>query len=77
MVAMRVWVKCMESSAIRAMAMKDSRVSLVSCLASRYISGSIKTPTSAPMKRQPKGVMPKICMPTIISTLPSGGWVHS
>ena len=75
--AMRVWVKCMLSSAIRHMAMKDSFVDLVSCLASRYISGTISTPISAPMKRQPKGVMPKSSTPSIISTLPRGGCVHS
>ena len=75
--AMRVWVKCMLSSANRLMAIRDSFVDLVSCMASRYISGSINTPTSAPMKRQPKGVMPKMRTPRLISTLPSGGCVHS
>ena len=77
MVAMRVWVKCMESSARSSMARQETLVEAPSCLARRYITGSINTPISAPMNRQPKGVMPKRRMPTIISTLPRGGWVHS
>ena len=74
---MRVWVKCMASSAISVMAMKDSFVDFVSCFASRYIRGSISTPASVPMKRQPKGVMPKMRTPNDITSLPSGGCVHS
>ena len=59
MVAMRVCVKCMESTLSRNMAVNDSFVDFVSCLVSRYISGTISTPINAPMNRQPKGVMPK------------------
>ena len=77
MVAMRVCVKCMLSSAIRHMARKERRTSFVSCFAIRYISGTIRTPISVPMKRQPNRVMPNRSMPTPISTLPSCGCVYS
>ena len=77
MVAMRVCVKCMASTASKNMAMQERSVRLVSCLTSRYITGSMRTPISAPMKRQPNGVMPNSSMPIIISVLPSGGCVHS
>ena len=56
---MRVCVKCMESTAIKNIAMNESFVDFVSCFAIRYITGSISTPISAPMNRQPNGVMPK------------------
>ena len=49
----------------------------VSCRASRYSAGSIKTPMSAPANRHPNGVMPKMAMPTLIKSLPSGGCVVS
>ena len=73
MVAMRVWVKCIQSTAIRNMAANAPMRRLVTSLPSRYMLGSINTPASAPAKRQPKGVMPKIEMEKAISTLPSGG----
>ena len=75
--AMRVCVKCIESTVSRNIATNDSFVDFVSCLTRRYISGTISTPISAPMKRQPNGVMPNSSMPIIISVLPSGGCVHS
>ena len=70
-------MKCIESTASRNMATNESRESFVSCFAIRNISGSIRTPVSAPMKRQPNGVMPNSRMPTMISSLPRCGCDHS
>lgn len=77
MVAMRVWVRCMQSSASNAIAAKARSRLLVNCLANRYMNGSIRIPAMQPANRQPKGVMPKSAMHQDMSTLPRGGWVHS
>ena len=42
-----------------------------------YSIGSMSRPKSVPMKRQPKGVMPKMRMPMPIMSLPRGGCVIS
>ena len=39
-----------------------------------YRMGSISTPNSVPMNRQPKGVMPNSWMPRDMISLPRGGW---
>ena len=64
----------MQSSAIMHMAAKAMSVRLVSCFPSRYIAGSINMPASAPAKRHPKGVMPKMATDQLMITLPRGGW---
>ena len=40
----------------------------------QYMSGSMRTPRSVPIKRQPKGFMPKRQMPRERMSLPRGGW---
>ena len=77
MVAMRVCVKCWQSSASISAAANAKLDFFVSCLPSRYIAGSIRMPASAPITRQPNGTMPKIAMPRLMMTLPSGGWLVS
>ena len=77
MVAMRVWVKCMKSKAKSRVPAVHSRVRPNSCLSRWYSTGSISTPNSAPMNRQPKGFIPKIRMPKEMMSLPRVGWVFS
>ena len=77
MVAMRVWVKCIKSKANSTMPAKARRVRPKSCLSRWYSTGSISTPNSAPMNRQPKGFIPKIRMPKEMMSLPRVGWVFS
>ena len=77
MVAICVWVRCMQSSAIRAHASAPPHVFFVSCFPRRYMPGSIRMPARAPAKRQPKGVMPNIATKALIRILPSGGWLVS
>ena len=77
MVAMRVWVKCMQSKAQRPAVTKAKSVRLRMRLANTYMRGTMATPNRAPMIRQPKGFMPKIRMPRAMMSLPRGGWVHS
>lgn len=55
MVAMRVCVKCWQSSASISAAANAKLDFFVSCLPSRYIAGSIRMPASAPITRQPNG----------------------
>ena len=45
-----------------------------SFFAKTYTIGSISTPKSVPIKRQPKGVRPKREIPMEIISLPRGGW---
>ena len=73
MVAMRVCVKCMKSTANSAVQRNAYSLFLNRRLPNRYSTGSIATPTSAPMMRQPNGFMPKMAMPTAMMSLPSGG----
>ena len=42
-----------------------------------HASGTSSTPNSVPANRQPNAVMPNNAMPTMIRSLPSGGWVVS
>jgi hypothetical protein len=42
-----------------------------------YRIGSIRTPKSVPIKRQPKGTMPKRPMPMEMISFPRGGCVVS
>jgi len=77
MVAMRVWTKCMKSKAKMIAAQAVIALERVRRLRNTYSMGSISTPKSVPMKRQPKGVMPKMRMPMPMMSLPSGGCVIS
>ena len=63
----------MPSSAISAMAANPNSRFFVSSFPIRYMAGSIKTPASAPGKRQAKGVMPSFRIEKAMNTLPSGG----
>ena len=77
MVAMRVCTKCMKSAAKTRVPSAGTAPPPYSFFKNAYISGSISTPKSVPVKRQPKGVMPKSRMPRPIRILPSGGWLIS
>ena len=61
-------------SSIRAVA---HGVFLNMSLPRQYIAGSMSMPARLPIKRQPKGFMPKMRIPSDIIALPSGGCVHS
>ena len=76
-VAMRVCVKCMKSAASSTAQQPGTKRPPKSLRAKTHSSGSISTPKSVPMKRQPKGVTPKSRIPTPIRSLPSGGWLIS
>ena len=73
MVAMRLWVKRIKSSPSSTAAKAAQRGVRVSRRTSRYITGTINTPTRVPKNRQPKAVMPKMAMPSAIKFLPMGG----
>ena len=74
---MRVCTKCMKSKANTVLpAAATARYPNI-LFSSRYSSGSISTPRSVPMNRQPKGVMPNSRMPRERMALPRGGWVIS
>ena len=75
--AIRVCTKCMKSKAKMIVAQAVIALERVRRLRNTYSMGSISTPKSVPMKRQPKGVMPKRRMPMPIISLPRGGWVIS
>ena len=71
---MRVCTKCMKSHANTAVHAVGTLRPPNSFLTKMYITGSISTPNSVPMKRQPKGDMPNMLTPSAIMSLPSGGW---
>ena len=73
MVAMRVCVRCMKSNASSAAPHHATRLSRNIRRSRSHINGSMATPKSVPMKRQPNGVMPKSTMPSERISLPSGG----
>ena len=77
MVAMRVWTKCMKSKASSQQPRVDNGVLRVIRLQNTYMTGHMAMPNRVPTMRQPKGFMPKIRMPSPMSSLPSGGWVFS
>ena len=77
MVARRVCVKCIKSKVNNTHASTASHLFLNILFANIYTTGTITTPKSVPINRQPNGTIPNISMPIPISTLPSGGWVVS
>ena len=77
MVAKRGWTKCMKSKANTVLPQAAAGRYPNMRFKSRYSAGSISTPNSVPMNRQPKGVMPNSRMPTDKMALPKGGWVIS
>ena len=76
-VAICVWVRCIQSSDIRIAAIEAMDVFFVSCFPRRYIPGIIRIPARAPANRQPKGVMPNRAIPRPMMSLPRGGCVIS
>ena len=74
---MRLWENRMNPAAISAPAMAPAQRLWVRRRAKHHISGTSITPNSVPAQRQPKAVIPKIAMPSMIKSLPSGGWVVS
>ncbi len=74
MVAMRVWVKCMKSKANITVPQTGTAVPPNMFFKRIYRKGSISAPKRVPMKRQPKGVIPKARMPRAMISLPRGGW---
>ena len=77
MVAMRLWLNRIKSSASRQPAAAPIQRLRVSRRAKHQASGTSNTPNSVPENRHPKPVMPKMAMPSMIRSLPSGGWVVS
>ena len=74
MVAMRVCTRCMKSKVNSAAPHRATEVLPNRFFRKIYSTGTISTPNRVPMKRQPKGTMPKMAMPTDKISLPRGGW---
>ena len=74
MVAMRVWTRCMKSKVNSAAPHKATGVLPNRFFKNTYSTGTISTPKSVPINRQPKGTMPNTMMPRDRMSLPRGGW---
>jgi len=77
MVAIRERANCMQSKAIKMVTAAAARVFWKRVFPKAYITGNIRIPKTADIKRQPKGFMPKRRIPQEIIVLPRGGWVVS
>ena len=72
-----VCTKCMKSEAKTTVPAAGTAFPPKSFFRNTYIIGSISTPKSVPLKRQPKGVIPNSAIPTEMISFPNGGWVIS
>ena len=76
-VARRLWEKRIKSSASSTPAVAAAPGLRVRRRTKHHASGTSSTPNSVPENRQPNPVMPNSAIPSMIRSLPSGGWVVS